>query len=109
PSLIVANTYRYDEHSAGLAIPGEPYRSVEEVEAFKRDRDPISLYRAVLLEEGIGEKSLAAIEGEVAEAVKQAVEFALASPMPRPETLPDYMFNSPLVNNYSAAADLGRN
>ncbi|MCA1494910.1 thiamine pyrophosphate-dependent dehydrogenase E1 component subunit alpha [Ensifer sp. NBAIM29] len=109
PTLIVASTYRYDEHSAGLAIPGEPYRTVEEVEAYKRDRDPIVLYRTVLLEEGISEERLAAIEDETTEAVKQAVEFALASPMPRPETLADYMFNSPLLGHNSSAAGLERN
>ncbi|WP_352818930.1 thiamine pyrophosphate-dependent dehydrogenase E1 component subunit alpha [Mesorhizobium sp. M0435] len=104
PTLIVANTYRFDEHNFGLAIPGEPYRSLEEVEAHKRDRDPILLYRTVLIEEGIDEKSLRVIEDEVAEAVKQAVQFALASPLPRPETLPDYMFNSPLAGHNSFVA-----
>ncbi|RVD44696.1 MAG: thiamine pyrophosphate-dependent dehydrogenase E1 component subunit alpha [Mesorhizobium sp.] len=96
PTLIVANTYRFDEHNFGLVIPGEPYRAVEEVEVQRRERDPILLYRTVLLDEGINENSLRAIEDEVGQAVKQAVEFALASPMPRPETLPDYMSNSPL-------------
>ncbi|TIN74608.1 thiamine pyrophosphate-dependent dehydrogenase E1 component subunit alpha [Mesorhizobium sp.] len=108
PTLIVANTYRFDEHNFGLAIPGEPYRSVEEVEAHKRERDPILLYRTVLIEEGISEKSLRSIEDEVAEAVNQAVQFALDSPMPRPETLPDYMFNSPLAGHYSSVAGLHR-
>ncbi|MGX5804409.1 thiamine pyrophosphate-dependent dehydrogenase E1 component subunit alpha [Bradyrhizobium sp. Arg314] len=97
PTLIVANTYRFDEHNFGLAIPGEPYRSIKEVETQKRARDPILLYRTVLLDEGINDKSLRAIEDEVVEAVKQAVQFALASPLPRPETLPDYMFNSLLA------------
>lgn len=96
PTLIVANTHRFDEHNFGLVIPGEPYRSVEEVEAHKRERDPILLCRTVLLEEGINENSLIAIEDEVAQAVKEAVQFALANPMPQPETLSDYMFNSPL-------------
>ncbi|WP_352653006.1 dehydrogenase E1 component subunit alpha/beta [Mesorhizobium sp. M0659] len=108
PTLVVANTYRFDEHNFGLVIRGEPYRPVEEVEAHKRDRDPILLYRTVLLEEGINEKSLRAIEDEAAEAVKQAVQFALASPMPRPETLPHYMFNSPLVGHSSSCAGLER-
>ncbi|WP_432284907.1 thiamine pyrophosphate-dependent dehydrogenase E1 component subunit alpha [Aminobacter sp. BA135] len=98
PTLIVANTYRFDEHNIGLAVPGEPYRPVEEVEAHKRDRDPILLYRTVLLEEGINEKTLTTIEQEVAQAVTQAVQFALASPMPRPESLPDYMFVSPIAH-----------
>ncbi|RWC52364.1 pyruvate dehydrogenase complex E1 component subunit beta, partial [Mesorhizobium sp.] len=96
PTLIVANTYRFDDHSFRLAVRDVPYRAVEEVERYKRDRDPISLYRNILLEEGVKEESLRAAEGEVAEAVKQAVQFALASPMPRAETLPDYMFKSPL-------------
>ncbi|RWI50741.1 thiamine pyrophosphate-dependent dehydrogenase E1 component subunit alpha [Mesorhizobium muleiense] len=97
PTLIVANTYRFDEHSFGLVIPGEPYRSIEEVDTYKRDRDPIELYRTVLLEEGINKGSLGEVEEEVSEAVKQAVNFALASPLPRPETLPDYLFNSPVA------------
>ncbi|TIW04349.1 MAG: thiamine pyrophosphate-dependent dehydrogenase E1 component subunit alpha, partial [Mesorhizobium sp.] len=97
PTLIVANTYRFDEHNIGLAVSGEPYRQVAEVEAHKRDRDPILLYRTVLLEEGVNEETLATIEHEVAQAVTQAVQFALASPMPRPETLPDYMFVSTIA------------
>ncbi|MER9032488.1 thiamine pyrophosphate-dependent dehydrogenase E1 component subunit alpha [Mesorhizobium sp. M0674] len=109
PTLIVAHTYRFDEHNFGLVITGEPYRPIEEVEAHKRDRDPIVLYRGVLLEEGINEESLRAIEDEVAEAVKQAVQFAVASPMPRPETLADYMFSSPLGGQHSLAAGLERN
>lgn len=96
PTLIVANTHRFDEHNFGLVIPGKPYRPVEEIEAHKRELDPILLCRTLLLEEGINEESLRAIDDEVAQAIKQAVQFALASPMPRPETLPDYMFNSPL-------------
>ncbi|RWA97274.1 MAG: thiamine pyrophosphate-dependent dehydrogenase E1 component subunit alpha [Mesorhizobium sp.] len=109
PTLIVANTYRFDEHDFGSVSPGEPYRSVEEVEAQKRDRDPILLYRTVLLDDGINEKRLRAIENEADQAVKQAVKFALASPMPRPETLPDFMFNSPPAGLHSFVARLERN
>ncbi|MER9121369.1 thiamine pyrophosphate-dependent dehydrogenase E1 component subunit alpha [Mesorhizobium sp. M0954] len=109
PTLVVANTYRFDEHDVGLVIPGEPYRSVEEVEAQRRDRDPILLYRTLLLDEGINEKSLRAVEDEVVQAVKRAVQFALASPMPRPETLADYMFNSPLAGHHGFVAGLERN
>lgn len=109
PTLVVANTYRFDGHDFRLVIPGEPYRSIEEVEAHKRDRDPILLYRTRLIEEGVNDQSLRAIEYEVAKAVKQAAEFALSSPMPRPETLPDYMFNSPLPGHCGPAAGQDRN
>ncbi|BCM17710.1 thiamine pyrophosphate-dependent dehydrogenase E1 component subunit alpha [Mesorhizobium sp. J8] len=108
PTLIVANTYRFDEHNVGLAIPGRPYRSADEVEAFIRDRDPILLYRALLLGEGVSEACLSAIEEEVRDAVKQAVEFGLQSPMPRPETLPNYLFNS-LPSDYSIVGTLEGN
>ncbi|KAA3448110.1 pyruvate dehydrogenase (acetyl-transferring) E1 component subunit alpha [Mesorhizobium sp. SARCC-RB16n] len=96
PILIVANTYRFDEHNYGLLVPGQPYRSVAEIEAHKRDRDPILLYRAVLLEEGVSEKTLREIEEEVTEHIKKAVKFALNSPMPETETFSDYMFNTPI-------------
>ena len=32
PSLIDAKTYRFDEHNVGLIVPGEPYRTSEEIE-----------------------------------------------------------------------------
>ncbi|MER8748003.1 thiamine pyrophosphate-dependent dehydrogenase E1 component subunit alpha [Mesorhizobium sp. M1050] len=96
PTLIVANTYRFDDHSVRMVVRGVPYRTVKEFERYKRDRDPITLYRNVLLEQGVNEESVRAIEDDVAEGVKRAVQFALVSPMPRRETLPDYMFRSPL-------------
>ncbi|MER9250155.1 thiamine pyrophosphate-dependent dehydrogenase E1 component subunit alpha [Mesorhizobium sp. M0590] len=108
PTLIVADTYRFDDHSFRSASGKLGYRSVEEVERYKRDRDPISLYRKVLLEEGVNEEILKAIDDQVVEAIKQAVQFALASPMPRPETLPNYMFKSPLAGQNSLVAELER-
>ncbi|KRP98773.1 acetoin:2,6-dichlorophenolindophenol oxidoreductase subunit alpha [Bradyrhizobium yuanmingense] len=108
PTLIVADTYRFYEHSLGLRISGRCYRPVEEVESYKRDRDPIGLYRSELLKQGVDEIGLAAIEQEVAEAVEQAVQFALSSPAPRPDTLADYMFNSPLSGNCSSVYGISR-
>ncbi|MER9250058.1 thiamine pyrophosphate-dependent dehydrogenase E1 component subunit alpha [Mesorhizobium sp. M0590] len=108
PTLIVADTYRFDDHSFRSASGKLGYRSVEEVERYKRDRDPISLYRKVLLEEGLEEERLKTIEDGVAEAVSQAVDFASASPMPRPENLYDYMFKSPLAGQTSFVAGVER-
>ncbi|MGX5851305.1 thiamine pyrophosphate-dependent dehydrogenase E1 component subunit alpha [Mesorhizobium sp. PL10] len=102
PTLIVANTYRFDDHSYRLVVRDVPYRSAEEVERYKRERDPVTLYRQVLLQEGITEEQLGAIEDQVAQAVQRATQFALTSPLPGPETLADYMFTSPLVGHNSA-------
>ncbi|WFU71240.1 thiamine pyrophosphate-dependent dehydrogenase E1 component subunit alpha [Bradyrhizobium sp. CB2312] len=109
PTLIVAETYRFDEHSFGMVISGPPYRPTEEVERYKRERDPIVLYRSELLKQGVDDNILTAIEEDVIDAVKQAVEFALSSPTPCPDTLADYMFSSPLPDHYSSVNGLERN
>jgi acetoin:2,6-dichlorophenolindophenol oxidoreductase subunit alpha len=96
PTLIEAKTYRFDEHNVGLFVPGTPYRAPQEVEQYRTQRDPIVLYRKVLLEEGVEEPMLASIEAEVDAAVESAIQFAEASPMPDPATLYDYMYSTPL-------------
>ncbi|RWE20481.1 MAG: SDR family NAD(P)-dependent oxidoreductase [Mesorhizobium sp.] len=108
PTLIVAGTYRFDEHNAGLAIPGEPYRSTEEIESYKRNRDPIVLYHSALLKRGVSEERLRGIDLGVIEAIKEAVQFGFDSPLPQIETLSDCMFNSPLIGHNNFIAGLER-
>jgi len=100
PTLIEAKTYRFDEHEVGLVVPGKPYRSAEEVENYKAHRDPITLFRQVLAEDGFSDTDLAAIESEVAAAVAEAIRFAEESALPDPATLYDYMYSQPI--NYPA-------
>jgi len=95
PTLIEAKTYRYDEHNVGLLVPGKPYRPPAEVEEHRTNRDPINLFRRVLVQAGVNEADLTEIENEVTEAVKDAVRFAQDSPLPAPETLFDYMYSNP--------------
>lgn len=84
PSLIVANAYRFEGHNVGDT---QVYRTKEEVERW-RERDPIVLFRTVLLEDGIlTPESAEAIEREVAEQIEAAVAFAKASPEPPVESL----------------------
>jgi len=96
PTLIEAKTYRFDEHNVGLFVPGTPYRAPQEVEHYRTQRDPIVLYRKVLLEEGVEEKILISIESEVIASVAAAIAFAESSPMPDPATLYDYMYSTPI-------------
>jgi pyruvate dehydrogenase E1 component alpha subunit len=95
PTLIEAITYRFEEHQAGLIIPGRPYRSPEEI-AQHKGRDPISLYRRALLKEGVSAQKLTEIEDEVATTVAEAIRFADESPLPDPATLGDYMYSDPI-------------
>jgi pyruvate dehydrogenase E1 component alpha subunit len=110
PVLVEAVTYRFRGHS--MADP-EQYRSKEEVARW-RERDPISTFSARLLEEGIlDEDALAGIDAQALAQVDAAVEFAEASPYPRPESLYDdvYVLDGEVRGTYttrrSAAAPTG--
>lgn len=97
PTLIEAQTYRFDEHNVGLLVPGKPYRSPQEVEEYITHRDPIVLYRKVLLAEGVSEADLTAIESEVGDSIATAIQFGEDSPAPDPATLYDYLYSTPLA------------
>jgi acetoin:2,6-dichlorophenolindophenol oxidoreductase subunit alpha len=72
-------------------VPGEPYRTAEEVADYKARRDPIVQFRSVLQKEGCTHDELTAIETAAAAAVEEAIRFGEDSPMPDPATLYDYM------------------
>ncbi len=83
PTLIEAKTYRFGGHYVG--DPGTLYRTKEEVEE-KRKRDPIPLFRARLLADGVfTEQELQAIETAVAREIEEAVRFGESSPEPELE------------------------
>lgn len=96
PTLIEARTYRFDEHSVGLFVPGKPYRPPAEVEEYKVHRDPIKLFRQVLLTDGLSEAELEVIEKEASTAVAEAIRFGERSPRPDPATLQDYLYSHPV-------------
>ena len=100
PTLIEAKTYRFDEHNVGLLVR-YPYRRPEEIESHRTGRDPIRLYRQVLLADGFAEGEVQAIEDEAATAVADAIRFAEESPLPGPESLYEHMYSQPI--NYPPA------
>jgi len=82
PSFLVCNTYRYTGHHVG-DINREYYRSKQEEQQWKTDRDPLKLFAHSLTSQGHADTAvLSAIEKEVTEQMKAAVEFAIASPYP---------------------------
>jgi acetoin:2,6-dichlorophenolindophenol oxidoreductase subunit alpha len=83
PSLIEALTYRHHGHSR--ADPAK-YRPTEEVEAWMK-RDPIPLYRQRLIDFGVAESTILAIEEEIKRSVDQATETAKASRPPADELI----------------------
>ena len=78
PSLIECMTYRLSGHSR--ADPAK-YRPEGELERWKL-RDPIKIYRERLLQFGVTEKVIAAIDTDVRKIVDNATEACKAAPNP---------------------------
>jgi pyruvate dehydrogenase E1 component alpha subunit len=80
PLLLEVKTYRYRGHS--MSDPAK-YRSKEEVEQYKEQRDPIAMLRNSLLENKLAnEDALKKIEDAVKAQVNDSAEFAKESPEP---------------------------
>ena len=83
PRLIEARTYRYFGHSPGDL---EEYRSSEEVEDWRTNRDPINTLRAYMEErQWLTEREDEQIQGATATVVSKAVKFAEDSAFPAVE------------------------
>ena len=80
PFLLEMKTYRYRGHS--MSDPAK-YRSKEEVEMYKEQRDPIERLKGMMLREQLAtEESLKTIETDIKSIVNAAAEFAKESPEP---------------------------
>ena len=97
PTLMEARTYRFEDHSEGLArIIREPYRSEEEVDRW-RLRDPIVLHSRWLTEQGIAtQDEIEEVRQDVADTIAEALQFARESPYPEVEDLMTDMYADPL-------------
>ena len=85
PIILELETYRYRGHS--MSDPAK-YRSKEEVQKTRQERDPIERLRAALLDEKVVEEAeLKAIDRAVKDVVSEAAEFAQNSPEPDPAEL----------------------
>jgi pyruvate dehydrogenase E1 component alpha subunit len=91
PSVIEIVTYRYRGHS--VADPDQTYRSKEEIEEYKKSKDPLNLFKSKLLEEGVltDEKALE-IDKAAKDEANASAEFASASPYPDPSELMDDIY-----------------
>jgi len=82
PAFLLCNTYRYHGHHVG-DINREYYRSKQEEQNWKTERDPIANFGKWLMEQGVADKAkLDAIAGELEAEMQKAVEFAIAAPYP---------------------------
>ena len=85
PSFLVADTYRFHGHHVG-DVNREFYRSKEEENEWKTNRDPIKIMSDWLVAEQIFDRdSLSRVDADVQDEIEKAVQFAKDAPYPDPE------------------------
>jgi acetoin:2,6-dichlorophenolindophenol oxidoreductase subunit alpha len=81
PSFLVFDTYRY--HGHGMSDRERPYRTREEENQWRTQRDPIDRFSRHLVEIGSASQSeLDAIDSRIKADLASAIEFARQSPLP---------------------------
>jgi len=93
PILIEFLTYRYRGHS--MSDPAK-YRTREEVQDVRENRDPITQVERELETMGVKEEELKAIDKEIKKIVVEAAKFAEEAPEPAPAEL----YTDVLVGSY---------
>ena len=85
PDFLLCNTYRYSGHHVG-DINREYYRSKQEEQVWKSERDPIKILGNWLIAQGVADSDqLERIHSEVKSEMAAAVKFAIAAPYPTAE------------------------
>jgi pyruvate dehydrogenase E1 component alpha subunit len=85
PAFLLCNTYRYTGHHVG-DINREYYRSKQEEQEWKTQRDPIRLFADWLIGRQMADSAtLDRIESEVRAEMQSAVDFAVSAPYPSPD------------------------
>jgi pyruvate dehydrogenase E1 component alpha subunit len=92
PSFLLCESYRYTGHHVG-DINREYYRSKDEEQHWKSERDPIMLLGDQLIRDRTADAStLEGITTLVRKQMKAAVEFALAAPYPDVEEVEKHVY-----------------
>jgi acetoin:2,6-dichlorophenolindophenol oxidoreductase subunit alpha len=92
PAFLLANTYRYHGHHVG-DVDRSYYRSKEEEQLWRDERDPLALL-ASWLEEGrhADREQLRRLAEEANGEIEQALAFALLAPFPDPSEVTEDVF-----------------
>jgi acetoin:2,6-dichlorophenolindophenol oxidoreductase subunit alpha len=92
PAFLLCTTYRYYGHHVG-DIQRSYYRSKEEEEYWKTQRDPLKLLSSWMIEQQLAEASVfEQIGREVRAEVEAGVQFALDAPFPEPGEVDQHVY-----------------
>ena len=82
PSILFCDTYRFHGHHVG-DVAREYYRSKQEEQLWKTERDPVTLMAKWLTSQGVADQSaFDKIQTEIQSEVDTAVKFAIDAPYP---------------------------
>lgn len=106
PHVLEVATYRYYGHSVADAN-AKKYRSPEEIERYKTEFDPITLWEKQLLKEKVvTQAGIEKIDSEAKAEAAAAAEFAIASPWPSEESIFEDIYHE--VDHQTEAGQTGR-
>ncbi len=92
PAFLLAHTYRFLGHHVG-DIDRSYYRSKDEEQQWRKERDPLTLLAHWLLEHGVVDAAgLERLAQEVRAEVAAAVQFALNAPYPQPSEVDQHVY-----------------
>ena len=90
PQLLEMMTYRYEGHSIGDRTK---YRSRQELDAWRDEKDAIKQLRNLLMEEhGVSAETFDQIDTEIKNEINSGSDWADAAPLPSLDTLYDYVY-----------------
>ena len=84
PYILEMLTYRYRGHS--MSDPAK-YRTREEVDAMRKQHDPLDQLKERLIKDGISDEKLRELDAKVKAVVMESADFAMNSPEPDPSEL----------------------
>jgi pyruvate dehydrogenase E1 component alpha subunit len=88
PTVLEFETYRYYGHSVADAKHKGGYRQENEIDLYKKQHDPIQLFKQRLIDEKvISEEQYEAIDAEAKKEANAATQFADESPNPTVESI----------------------
>ena len=106
PTVLEVATYRHYGHSVADA-KYKIYRSEEEIERYKQSHDPIRLWKARLISEGVlSEEKFDAFDAEARAEAVDSVKFAEESPLPSDASLTEDVYFE--VDRQTAAGRTGK-
>jgi pyruvate dehydrogenase E1 component alpha subunit len=92
PAFLQCDTYRYSGHHVG-DINREYYRSKQEEQLWKTERDPILVLAKWLIDQGYADAAfLDAVASEVRAIMGAAVKFAIAAPYPNVDEVEKHVY-----------------